>query len=100
MRLAAFASAIGSLLPPAMATLASRHPGLQVSLTDTHPPEAIELLRTGKVDVAIIFRYDHTESELPGWERHISAATYGAPPDPPATAALLTALTEAAGALA
>jgi DNA-binding transcriptional LysR family regulator len=33
---------------------------------------------------------------LPGSERHVYAATYGEPPDPPATAALLTALTEAA----
>jgi DNA-binding transcriptional LysR family regulator len=56
VRLAGFASAIGSLVPTAVATLAARHPGLQISLTDTHPPEAIELLRTGKVEVAIIFR--------------------------------------------
>jgi len=35
-------------------------------------------------------------TELPGSERHIYAATYGEPPDPPATAALLGALTEAA----
>src|SRR3954470_6110411 len=193
VRLAAFASAIGSLVPAAVATLAGRHPGLEISLTDTHPPEAIELLRTGKVEVAIIFRYDETEpapaggglhhllddpvyllsarherglaalrdatwiagcercrshllsvcadagfdprigyssddmvvmqawvaaglgvatqtglslrahhiegvvaTELPGFERHIYAATYGEPPDPPATAALLAALAEAA----
>src|SRR3954467_11484618 len=194
-RLGGFSSAIGSLVPSAAAALASKHPGLQISLTDTHPPEAIELLRTGKIEVAIIFRYDETESEppgirlhhllddpvyvlstrtersladlrdaawiagcercrshlltmcadagfeprigyssddmvvmqalvaaglgvatqsglamrahhidgvvateLPGWERHIYAATYGEPPDPPATAALLAALTEAATA--
>ena len=35
-------------------------------------------------------------TELPGAERHIYAATYGEPPDPPATAALLAALAEAA----
>ena len=35
-------------------------------------------------------------TELPGFERHIYAATYGEPPDPPATAALLGALAEAA----
>ena len=35
-------------------------------------------------------------TEVPGWERHIYAATYGEPPDPPATAALLEALAEAA----
>ena len=179
-----------------MATLASRHPGLQISLTDTHPPEALDLLRAGKIDVAVIFRYDETEpepdgvrlhhllddprvpavdpprahacrsprrdmgrrlrtvpkppahavrrarassrvsatrsddmvvmqalvaaglgvttipglalqahrakgvvaSELAESHRHVYAATYGQPPDPPATAALLTALAEAATA--
>jgi DNA-binding transcriptional LysR family regulator len=61
VRLAAFASAIGSLVPAAVPTLAARHPNLEISLTDRHPPEAIELLRTGKVEVAVIFRYDETE---------------------------------------
>jgi DNA-binding transcriptional LysR family regulator len=193
VRLAGFSSAIGSLVPRAAAALAGEHPGLQISLTDTHPPEALELLRAGKVDIAVIFRYDESEpepddvrlhhllddplyllstrrvrklsalrdatwiagcercrshllwlcadegfdprirytsddmvvmqalvvaglgvttipglalrahrvegliaSELPGSPRHVYAATYGAPPDPPATAALLAALTEAA----
>src|SRR5262245_47436616 len=193
VRLAAFASAIGSLVPTAVETLAARHPSLEINLVDTHPPEAIELLRTGKVDVAVIFRYDETEpepagvrlqhllddpvyllstrehhelsdlrdatwiagcercrshllsmcrgagfdpriasssddmvvmqalvaaglgiatqtglalrayhvdgvvaTEVPGWQRHIHAATYGEPPDPPATAALVAALIEAA----
>ena len=193
VRLAGFSSAIGSLVPQAVAALASRHPGLQISLTDTHPPDAIELLCTGKIEVAIIFRYDETDpeptgvrlhhllddpvyllsarpgrtlgtlrgatwiagcdrcrshllslcadegfeprigyisddmvvmqalvaaglgvatlpglalrahrsdgivaTELPGSQRHVYAATYGEPPDPPATAALLTALAEAA----
>jgi hypothetical protein len=36
-----------------------------------------------------------TITELTGSTRHIYAATYGHPPDPPATAALLTALTAA-----
>src|SRR5829696_5979293 len=66
VRLAGFASAIGSLVPPTAAALADRHPGLEISLTDTHPPEAIDLLRTGKVDVAVIFRYDETEPEPAG----------------------------------
>jgi DNA-binding transcriptional LysR family regulator len=193
VRLAGFSSAVGSLVPRAVAALASRHPGLQISLTDTHPPESLELLRTGRIDVAIIFRYDETEPEpsgvrlhhllddplyllstqreptlgglrdatwiagcdrcrshlmslcaeegyeprigyisddmvvmqalvaaglgvttipglalrvhradgivareLPGSQRHVYAATYGEPPDPPAIAALLTALADAA----
>ncbi len=195
MRLAGFASALGWLAPRAVATLAKKHPGLQISLLDTHPPEAIELLRAGKIEVALIFRYDQTEpepdgvhlqhllddpvyllsrqrgctlselhdatwiagcdrcrshllslcadegfeprigytsddmvvmqafvaaglgvttipglalrahraegivaTELPGSVRHVYAATYGEPPAPPATAALLAALAEAAAA--
>src|SRR3954453_15505330 len=70
VRLAAFASAIGALVPGAVSTLAGRHPGLRISLTDTHPPEAIELLRSGKVEVAIIFRYDETEPEPSGVRLH------------------------------
>jgi hypothetical protein len=35
-------------------------------------------------------------TELAGSMRHIYAATYGEPPDPPATAAVLEALAEAA----
>ena len=193
MRLASFSSVIGSLVPRAVAALTDKHPGLQIGLTGAQPPEALELLRTGKIDVAIIFRYDDTEpepddvrlhhllddplyllstrdghtlatmrdatwiagcdrcrshllsmcadqgfeprigytsedmvvmqalvaaglgvttspglalrahriegivaSEIPGSHQHIYAATYGEPPDPPATAALLAALAEAA----
>src|SRR5881275_310340 len=63
VRLAGFSSAIGSLVPRALATLTGRHPDLQVTLIDMHPPEALELLRAGKIDVAVIFRYDETEPE-------------------------------------
>jgi DNA-binding transcriptional LysR family regulator len=165
-----------------------------VTLADAHPAEALDLLRAGRIDVAVIFRYDETEpeppgvrlhrllddpvhllskrrgvtlaglrdatwiagcprcrshlialcaeegfapdiaytsddmvvmqslvaagmgvttipglalrahrvkgivaTELPGADRHVFAATYGDPPDPPATAALLAALAEVAG---
>src|SRR5215204_4181106 len=70
VRMAAFASAIGSLVPATVEALAGRHPGLEIDLVDTHPPEAIELLRTGKVQVAVIFRYDETEPEPPGVRLH------------------------------
>ncbi|TDW86737.1 LysR family transcriptional regulator [Kribbella sp. VKM Ac-2566] len=70
IRLAGFSSAIGALVPAAMTALAEKHPGLEVSLVDTHPPEAFELLRTGKVDVAIVFRYDETEPEPHGVRLH------------------------------
>src|SRR5918998_1575387 len=63
VRLASFSSVIESLVPRAVAALAGKHPGLQIGLTGAQPPEALELLRTGKIDVAIIFRYDDTEPE-------------------------------------
>src|SRR5436190_12816378 len=56
VRVAAFASAISSLVPLALTTLTNRHPNLTIGLTDAHPPDAIELLRTGEIEVAIIFR--------------------------------------------
>jgi DNA-binding transcriptional LysR family regulator len=193
VRLAGFTSGLTTLVPAAAEILRREYPGLQLSLTDTHPPEALELLRAGHVDLALIFRYDeappedeairlvhllddptyllttdgptrladHCEStwiagcercrahliedcaragfvprieystddmvlmqalvaagvgvttipglalrsyqargitatEIPGSTRRLYAATYGAPPDPPATAALLAALHEAA----
>jgi len=70
VRLAGFSSAIGSLVPPAVAALARQHPGVAVSLSDMHPPEALELLRAGRVDVALIFRYDETEPEPDGVRLH------------------------------
>src|SRR5215213_3394751 len=70
VRLAGFSSAIGSLVPRAAAALAQTHPGLQISLTDTHPEDALELLRAGRIEVAIIFRYDETEPEPAGVRLH------------------------------
>lgn len=66
VRLAGFASAIALLVPRAAATLARDHPGLKIGSIDTHPPEALEMLRTGTVEVAIIFRYDDADDEPPG----------------------------------
>src|SRR5688572_24137658 len=70
VRLAGFASAISSLVLPAAAELTREHPGLQVGSIDTHPPEALALLRTGRVEVAIIFRYDDAEDQAPGIRLH------------------------------
>jgi DNA-binding transcriptional LysR family regulator len=70
VRLAGFSSAIGSLVPRAVAALAAKHPGVQVTLTDMHPPEALELLRAGTIDVALIFRYEETAPEPEGVRLH------------------------------
>lgn len=66
VRLAAFPSALGTFVPKAAMTLAERHPGLRLSLIETEPPEALRLLRAGRVDVAVMFRYDDTAPEDSG----------------------------------
>lgn len=70
VRLAGFSSVIGSLVPRAIAVLSRRYPGLQISLIDAHPVEALEQLRAGEVDVALVFRYDDTEPEPDGVRLH------------------------------
>lgn len=63
VRLAGFNSVMSSLVPQAGTVLAQQHPGLQLVLTDTHPEEALQQLRAGHVDVAVIFRYNDTSPE-------------------------------------
>lgn len=65
-RLAAFPSALSTFVPEAAALLARDHPGLELRLTETEPPEALRMLRAGYVDVAVVFRYDDTEPEDDG----------------------------------
>ncbi|MBG0828162.1 LysR family transcriptional regulator [Planomonospora sp. ID67723] len=66
VRLAAFPSALGTFVPGAAARLAREHPGLELGLTETEPPEALRMLRAGYVDAAVIFRYDDTAPEGDG----------------------------------
>jgi DNA-binding transcriptional LysR family regulator len=66
VRLAGFGSVMSSLVPRAAELLAGRHPGLELGLIDTHPEEALDMLRSGHVDVAVIFRYDETAPEENG----------------------------------
>lgn len=55
-----FASGLLELLPPVVGRLAAEHPGLELHLTDAHPPEALQMLRTGEADIALMNRFDDT----------------------------------------
>ena len=57
VRLAAFPSALGTIVPAAAAMLRAEHPGMDVRLTEAEPPEALRMLRAGYVDVALVFRH-------------------------------------------
>jgi DNA-binding transcriptional LysR family regulator len=67
VRLAANASALSTIVPKAVAMLAQAHPGLQLSLIDRHPVEALEMLRHGEIDVALVFRYADAPIEDEGF---------------------------------
>ncbi|HTU76222.1 MAG TPA: LysR substrate-binding domain-containing protein [Trebonia sp.] len=58
LRLAAFPSALGTLVPAAAALLSVKHPTVDLRLTEAEPPEALRMLRAGYVDVALIFRHE------------------------------------------
>ncbi|MFC6703762.1 LysR family transcriptional regulator [Flexivirga alba] len=64
VRLAAFPSATATVVPPALAALRDSAPGVAIELVEAEPPDAIELLRAGRVDLAITFTYDDTDAEL------------------------------------
>ncbi|MEO3824353.1 hypothetical protein [Actinomadura sp. B10D3] len=92
---------------------------MELNLVDVHPVEGLRMLRDGRVDVALVFRHADTPdeeegfrltpllqdplylitrepgvhaTEIEGGTRRIFAVTYGEPPDPPATAALIEML--------
>src|SRR5499427_2403817 len=68
LRLAAFPSALGTIVPAAAALLREQQPGVDLRLTEAEPPEALRMLRAGYVDVAMVFRYaeDKPEADGPG----------------------------------
>jgi DNA-binding transcriptional LysR family regulator len=57
LRLAAFPSALGTIVPAAAAIMREHQPGVDLRLTEAEPPEALRMLRAGYVDVALVFRY-------------------------------------------
>lgn len=62
-RLAAFPSGSAVLVPRALARLAAAYPGVDVRLTEAEPPEALDLVREGEVDLALVFGYDEQDGD-------------------------------------
>ena len=79
LRLAAFPSALGTIVPAAAAMLREGQPGVDLRLTEAEPPEALRMLRAGYVDVALVFRYSPaarrtartSRGRKPRWRREI-----------------------------
>ena len=63
VRLAAFPSALGTIVPAAAARLEAETPGMDIMLTEAEPPEALRMLRAGYVDVALVFRHYQQDAD-------------------------------------
>ncbi|MGY1665792.1 LysR family transcriptional regulator [Geodermatophilus sp. SYSU D00696] len=66
VRLAAFPTAAAVLVPPALADLRGRAPGLRVHFAELEPPEAEAAVREGAADLAVVFRHDEDDDPVPG----------------------------------
>ncbi|MCO1654157.1 LysR family transcriptional regulator [Pseudonocardia humida] len=69
VRLAAFPSALGTFVPVAAAAFAAEHPGVELRLTEAEPPDAVALLRSGEVDVAVLFDHPGAPDDDDGLRR-------------------------------
>jgi DNA-binding transcriptional LysR family regulator len=63
VRLAAFPSALGTIVPAAASRLEATAPGLDIMLTEAEPPDALRMLRAGDVDVALVFRHYQQDTD-------------------------------------
>jgi DNA-binding transcriptional LysR family regulator len=66
VRVAAFPSGSATIFPAAVRALRDSYPGVRVSLVEAEPPEALELLRTGEVDLALTFGYPESGAPRAG----------------------------------
>jgi DNA-binding transcriptional LysR family regulator len=57
LRLGAFSTACTSFVPAALAAFERTHPGLHVSLEQVEPPDALRRVRSGDIDVAVVFAH-------------------------------------------
>jgi DNA-binding transcriptional LysR family regulator len=55
LRLASFESAAASLMPLAIAAFRERHPAVELSMSLSEPEDCIPQLRSGELDLAIVF---------------------------------------------
>jgi len=57
VRITCFPSAAATILPRALGSVSKEHPGLSFTLTESEPPSAIEALRSGECDIAIVYEH-------------------------------------------
>jgi DNA-binding transcriptional LysR family regulator len=63
LRIGAFQTAVRTLLPAALVTLAAEHPRLELRVTELDPAQAPDALRAGVLDIALVHSYDCVPAE-------------------------------------
>lgn len=58
LRMASFPTAGATLMPLAIATFRSRHPDVELTLAEGEPEQIAPRLRTGELDLALLFEFD------------------------------------------
>jgi DNA-binding transcriptional LysR family regulator len=64
LRLACFQSAGATLVPRAVASFHTRHPQVELSMVEAEPEEACALLRSGEIDLALVYDHDAVPGTL------------------------------------
>ena len=64
LRLASFQSAGATLVPRAVKEFHDRHPAVKLSMVEAETDDAAERLRTGDIDLAVIFDFERLPSSL------------------------------------
>jgi DNA-binding transcriptional LysR family regulator len=62
LALATFPSAGAAFVADAVVRIAAEHPGLAVRLVDAEPEETLDRVRSGEIDVGVVFEYPHIPS--------------------------------------
>jgi molybdate transport repressor ModE-like protein len=65
VRIACFPSAAATILPRALGAMTEQHPGLSFTLMESEPPGALEMLRRGECDIAVVYAYATAGSRQP-----------------------------------
>jgi DNA-binding transcriptional LysR family regulator len=59
LRLASFPTAYATIMPAAIGEFRRRHPGVELSLTEADPVLSIARLKSGEIDLALLYEYDY-----------------------------------------
>jgi DNA-binding transcriptional LysR family regulator len=66
LRMASFPTAGATLMPLAIATFRTRHPDVELTLAEGEPEQIAPRLRTGELDLALLFEFDSSPSDERG----------------------------------